>query len=55
MDDILYDAIETILKICSGNGNMKVKLDMIHNEATNAIIAYEMAKQMEEKDGKEEN
>lgn len=48
MDDILYDAIEAILKICSENGNMKVKLDMIHNEATNAIIAYEMAKQMED-------
>jgi len=54
MDDILYDAIETILKICSENGNTKVKLDMIHNEATNAIIAYEMAKQMEENNGKEE-
>ncbi len=53
MDDILYDAIETILKICNESGNMKVKLDMIHNEATNAIIAYEMAKQMEGKDGKE--
>ena len=54
MDDILYDAIEAILKICSESGNMKVKLGMIHNEATNAIIAYEMAKQMEENNGKEE-
>ena len=54
MDDILYDALEAILKICNEDRNMRVKLDMIHDHATNAIIAYEMAKQMGDKDGKEE-
>ena len=53
MDD-LYNALETILKICNENGNMKVKLDMIHSVAIEAIIAHEAAKQAEDKDGTEE-
>lgn len=47
MDD-LYIALEAILKICNENGNMKVRLDRIHDVAIDAIIAHEMAKQMED-------
>jgi len=50
MDD-LYNALEAILKICNENGNMRVRLDRIHSVAIEAIIAHEMANQMEDADG----